>query len=151
MRTPILLAAVIAVALLTTFARTQDKPDAPKDKADASARKIKELQKERIAALKEVAEQSLKLAQASRLDTREAVDARMALLKAELEVAEKESDRVALYKGALDSLKACEEMAKSRYESGRATSLDLHKARAAYLEVEIELERLKARDAKGRK
>jgi hypothetical protein len=149
MRLPALVLAVVAVTPLLASAGPRDKDNPPpKDKAEAPARKVKELQKERIATLKTVAEVSLKLAQAARLETGEALEARMALLKAEVDAAETEPERIALYTKALDSLKVFEALAKAQFQAGRATELAVHKMKARRLEIEIELEKAKARQAK---
>ena len=91
-------------------------PASTKEQTD-SAKKVKELQKERIATLKKAAEVSLALAQSGRLEVWEAVEDRVALLKAELEVAETEADRVTLYKKILEDLKVYEAVAKARFEA----------------------------------
>jgi DNA uptake protein ComE-like DNA-binding protein len=152
MRFPALVLAVVAVTPLLAPAGPRDKDNPPpKDAAEASAKKIKELQKERIATLKTVAEISLKLAQAARLETWEALEAQMALLKAEVDAAETDSEKVALYTKALDSLKTLEALGKAQFQAGRATELAVHKVKARRLEVEIDLERAKARQAKAGK
>jgi len=125
----------------------QDKarPD-PKDKerAEESAKKVKELQKERIAALKEVVQLAGHLYQSGRAEYAEVLDARLLLLEAELDAAEKESDRVALYEKAIAALKEYEKWATARVEGGRGTQAAVLKIKARRLEVEIALERAKA-------
>lgn len=152
MRTPALILAVMAATPLVASAGPQDKANSsPKEQIAESTRKVKELQKERIAALKAAADTSLKLAQRARLEISEATEDGMALLKAELEVAEKESDRIALYKQALDLLKGYEEIAKARQAAARGTELAVLKVKARRLEVEILLEQAKIKEAKGSK
>ncbi|MBN9119998.1 MAG: hypothetical protein J0I06_12685 [Planctomycetes bacterium] len=149
MRTPALILAVAMAVLLTGRASSQDKANPPlKERTEESVKKVKELQKERIATLRKASEVSLKLAQAARLEVWDAVEDRMSLLNAELEVAEKGSDRITLYTKAVDDLKAYEELAKARFEAGRGTELAVHKAKAKRLGVEIQLERAKIREAK---
>ncbi|HEY2909615.1 MAG TPA: hypothetical protein VGI99_05180 [Gemmataceae bacterium] len=121
---------MLALILATAFA-------AP-EKPDVSA-KVKELQKERIAALKEVADLSVRLALAGRIEPSEALEARLALLKAELESTEKESDRITLYKKAHEAVKAIEQIASDRFYAGRGTSMHVSKAKAMRLEIEIAL------------
>jgi hypothetical protein len=75
----------------------------------------------------------------------------MALLQAELEVAQKESDRVTLYKNALDNLKVYEAVARARLEAARGTELALYKVKAKRLETEIALEQAKMKQAKDGK
>jgi len=140
------LSTLVVVVALVSAASAQDKPS-----IEESTKKVKELQKERIAALKAAAEISQKLAQAFRLDISEAMENRMTLLKAELEAAETESDRIALYKKALEDLKACEQLAKDQFAAARATELPLHKVKARRLEIEIALEQAKIKQAKEKK
>ena len=116
--------------------------------AEASAKKVKELRKERIAVLKDVVEVSTKLAQNARIEIADALDDRMTLLQAELDAAEKESERIALYMKALDSLKVYAELAKARFEAGRGTELAVLKVKAKRLEIEIQLEQAKIREVK---
>ena len=73
----------------------------------------------------------------------EASEARLLLLQAELDATEKPTDRIALYKGAIDSLKKYEEWAKGMVRSGQATETAVLKIQARRLEVEIRLERAK--------
>jgi len=121
---------MFALILATAFA-------AP-EKPDVSA-KVKELQKERIAALTQVADLSFKLALAGRIEPSEALEARVALLKAELETTDKESDRIALYKKTHDAMKAIEQLAWDRFNAGRGTAMHAYKAKAMRLEIEIAL------------
>jgi hypothetical protein len=72
----------------------------------------------------------------------ELIEARMTLLQAELDVAEKEADRITLYKMALLQLTQYYEMAKSVVRAGRGTELDVLRVEATRLEIEIALERL---------
>jgi outer membrane protein TolC len=149
MRIPSLILAAVAATLLTGPASSQEKADQPgKDKAEGSTKKVKELQKERIATLKMVVEISEKLAKSARIEIGDLLEAKMSLLKAELDAAEKESDRIALYKTAIDSLKEYEALAKAQFEAGRATELYVHRAKATRLEVEIALEKAKDKEAK---
>ena len=106
--------------------------------------RVKELQKERITELRAASEVSMKLAQNGRLEVSEALTDRIALLKAELELAGKPAERIELCRKAVDALKEYEALAQSLREAGRGTMLAVHRAKAKRLEVEIQLERLKA-------
>jgi hypothetical protein len=138
--------ALMAAAVLLTAAGAQEKPS--KDEIEASAKKVKELQKERIAALQGAVDVSKRLAQGSRIEVWDAMEDRMALLKAELAAAGTESERIALYKKAVGSLKEYEALAKAQAEAGRATSLNMFRIKARRLEVEIQLEQAKLKVAK---
>jgi hypothetical protein len=113
------------------------------DKHSAAPARVRELQKERIATLNEAAESSRALAKQGRGEFGEALDARMALLQAELEFAEQEADRVALCKKALESMKELEQLAVARKAAAQGTEVDILKAKAKRLEIEIALARFK--------
>jgi len=133
--------ALLAMAVLMTAAVAQERT--PKEQPVASAERLKDLRKEWIAALKEAADISFKLAQNARLELGEALEDRMVLLKAELEATDKESERAALRKQTLDSLKAYEEVARSLAEAGRGSQLNVLRVKARRLEVEMQLEQAK--------
>jgi len=116
--------------------------------ADESAAKIKDLQKERIATLKELVEVSARLYQIARAPYEEVLDAQVLLLKAELEAAEKESERIALYKNFVDVLKSYEKIALAQKEAGRGTNTAVLKFKARRLEAEIHLEQARAKGAR---
>jgi outer membrane protein TolC len=139
-------ALIVVVTLLTATAIAQEKRS--RDEVEASAKKVNELRKERIATLREVVEVGFALARDGRSELREVSETRMTLLKAELDAAEKESDHIALYKEALDSLKHYEAIAKTTLEAGRGTNLDRLAVKARRLEVEILLEQAKIKVAK---
>jgi hypothetical protein len=105
--------------------------------------RVRALQKERIATLDDIATSSMALAKKGRGEFGEALDARMALLRAELEIAEQEADRVSLYKKALESMKELEQLAVARKAAAQGTELDVLKAKANRLEIEIALSRSK--------
>jgi hypothetical protein len=115
---------------------------------DESTAKIKELQKERIATLRELVTLSTKLYQSARASYDEALDAQVQLLKAELDAADKASDRVALYNDFVATMKGYEKLAAAQKEAGRGTSAAILKFRAKRLEAEIQLERARAKAAK---
>jgi RNA polymerase sigma factor (sigma-70 family) len=126
----------------------QDKANPPPEAPDeGSAKKIKDLQKERVTILKDVVEQSAKLYQNARIEYAEVLEAQLLLLRAELDLAEKESERIALYQKTIDVLKQHEALAKARHESGRGTAVPGLRIKARRLEVEILLEQAKAKDA----
>jgi len=152
MRMPALILTVLATALPIAPASPQDRvKPAPKEQIEESAKKIKELQKERIATLKEMADQLNTLFRAGRASFEEVCEARLLLLKAELDAAEKESDRITLYKNFVDVLKKYEEWAEQRKAGGRVPEATVLNVKARRLEAEILLEQAKAREAKKTK
>ncbi len=152
MRKPALILAVLAATLLMAPASPQDKVNPPrKDKAEESAKKVKELQKERIATLKQMVEVISDLFRHNRAEFDEAIQARLMLLKAELDAAEKESERITLYKNIVDVLKDFEKIADRRYKASRVSLYPVLKVKAMRIEAEIDLERAKAKEAEGAK
>ena len=85
----------------------------------------------------------MRLAQAARIEVSEALVDSMALLEAELDSAETNSERLSLYKKTVDSLRQLEGLAKAQKEAARGTELSLLRIKAKRLEVEIRLERSK--------
>jgi len=138
--------ALVAVAILLTAADGPQKRS--QDEIDASVERIMELQKQRIAVLQDAAEMSLHLAQNARLDSSEALDDQMVLLEAKLDAAKTDPERVLLYKEAVEWLKGLEELAKAQKMAARATELPRLRMQAQRLELEVQLERVKIKEAK---
>jgi hypothetical protein len=138
--------ALIVAASLTTAASAQEKP--VKEQIEASAKKVKELQKERIATLMELVDQTAALFRIAKASYPEVLEAQMLLLKAELETAEKESERIALYQKTVDALKVSEAVAIAQVEAGRGNHAAVLRIKARRLEVEILLEQAKMKLAK---
>lgn len=137
---------LIAAAILLTAA---DGPSmGANEDPEGSAKKIAELNKERITTLTNAAEVSTKLAQIARVEASEAMEDQMALLKAEAEAAETESERLVLYTDAVKSLKELEELAQAQKQAARATELPRLRIKAKRLEIEILLERAKSKERK---
>jgi hypothetical protein len=157
MRMLALILTVLAATMLIAPASQQDKVNpSRKDQKEASAKKVKELQKERIATLKEMADAITELYRSGHVGTSygEVLEARLLVFKAELDAAEKQSDRITLYKNIVDLLKKYEDFAKTRVRSPRSvqdTMSSFLKVKAMRLEAEINLEREKAKEAKEAK
>jgi hypothetical protein len=163
MRMPALILTVMAATLLIAPASPQQKANPPleelpspdarpqaKEQKEGPAKTVKELQKERIATLKEMVEQISEQFKNPRLHVSfdELLEARLLLLKAELDAAEKESDRINLYKSTIAELKKYEEWADGRVKMARGTVATVLKIKARRLEAEIDLARAKAKVAK---
>jgi outer membrane protein TolC len=149
---PVLILTVMAVTLPMAPASSQDKENPPRrDQAEEAAKKIKELQKERIATLKQMADVISNQFRNGHVSFDEVLEANLLLHKAELDAAEKESDRISVYKNIVDVLKQYEEFAQARFERARGTYATFLKVRARRLEAEIDLERAKAKEAKQAK
>lgn len=137
-------AAGVGLAVLAPETSAADPAAQPK----GTAAKVDELRKERIAILRGVADGSLRLAQSARCEVREALEDQIALHAAELDAAEKESERGALRKQVLDSLTTLEELAQARFAAARGTKLDVLRVRARRLEIELQSEQAKETAAK---
>ncbi|MBP3956228.1 hypothetical protein J8F10_13140 [Gemmata sp. G18] len=152
MRAPLLILAGVVATLLTVPAGAQEKINLlNKDKAEESAKKIKALQKERITALKDAAEQIAALFKSGRTTADEVYEARLMALRAELDAAEKGPERVALYKSMVDVLKEYETWAVAQHQAARATAATALKVKARRLESEIHLEQAKVQADKESK
>jgi outer membrane protein TolC len=145
MRMPAPILTVLAVTLLMSSASSQEKP---KERREESAKKVRELQKERIETLKELVDHAATSYKSGVASYEELLEASMMLLKAELDVAEKDSDRITLYKKGVDALKEYEDFAKMMKSVGKGTGAAVLKIKAMRLEVEIALEQAKAKEAK---
>lgn len=139
MRTLVLMVTVMAAALVIGPASPQE------------AGKIKELQKERIATLREMGEIINRLYKSGNASLEEIYDAKLLLLKAELDTAGKQPDRIALYKNFVDASKKLEKLAEASVEAGRGTVASVLKFRARRLEAEIHLEQAKLKEARDSK
>ena len=152
MKVTFLILAGVVATLLTVPAGAQEKINLlNKDKAEESAKKIKALQKERITALKDAAEQISALFKSGRTTADEVYEARLMALRAELDAAEKGAERVALYKSMVDVLKEYETWATEQYKAARATAATALKVKARRLESEIHLEQAKVQADKESK
>ncbi len=152
MRIATLILTVIAALLLMAPASPQDRVNpSRKERIEGSAKKVKELQKERIATLKEMADLITDQFRNGRVPFEEVLEARLLVFKAELDAAEKESDRITLYKNIVDELKKFETVADQRVKAAQGSQSTFLKVKARRLEAEINLERAKAKEAKETK
>jgi membrane fusion protein, multidrug efflux system len=147
MRMPALILTVMAATLLMAPASPQDKTNlSRKEQIQESANKVKELQKERIAALKELVATTSNLFLNARVEYGEVIEAQDLLFKAELDAADKESERIALYKKMVDVWKQSEKLAEQRWKAGRKTKIAFLRFKARRLEAEIYLEQAKVKN-----
>jgi hypothetical protein len=152
MKMPALILVAAAASLSAAPASPKDGASPPtKEQIKASEQKIAELQKKRIAILKDQVDdvtQVVALPRASGDYFGEAVEGTLLLLQAELGAAEKEADRISLYKKAAGSLKKYEELANDQVKAGNTAGATVLKIKARRLELEIRLEQAKAKEAK---
>jgi outer membrane protein TolC len=123
----------------------------PKEQVDESSRKVKELRKERIATLKELMDPATGAFRSARASYEEVLEAQSLLLQAELDAAEKESDRLAIYKQTIDALTESERRANARVQVGRGTQAAVLRIKARRLEVGIQLEQAEFKEVRERK
>jgi hypothetical protein len=110
--------------------------------ADEPAR-IKDMQKERVAALQRVAELIDLSFKQGQVKVSERVKAYQKLFKAELESCDNNAERIKVREKMLSLAKADEEAVARLTRAGEADPTELPKAIARRLAIEIELERLK--------
>lgn len=137
MRTTALFVTVMGTALLVAAA-------SPQDVKEESANRIKELKKERIAALKSVAELMTNLYQRGSGTIDDVFEAKLQALNAEADAAETAQDRIKFYENIVDLSKQYEELAIASREAARGTHATVLKMKARRLEAEITLEQAKA-------
>ncbi len=138
-----LIVMLMATALVVSAANSQDKGGAKNQ--DESAKKIKELQKERIATLEGMTDGATRLAKRGSHSIEEACDAWLLLVRAQVDAAEADSDRIKFYETYVEAMQQFEELAKVRLEGAKGTKVTVLRAKANRLEAEIAIEQLKAK------
>ena len=126
--------AVTVAVLASASAHAQEKAN------PQSSKKVKELQKERVEVLRDLAEQYAHLYKNGRVEVELLLEARVMLFQAEADGAEKQSDRIARLKRLVEELKNYEQIAQARVETARGVKASVLKVKARRLEVEIQLE-----------
>jgi RNA polymerase sigma factor (sigma-70 family) len=106
--------------------------------------KIRQLQEERLAALKEIAAEKQGLVRSGRINPNEWLQADTAALKAELEFCESDQARVVLLEKLVANAKEVERVNELRFKAARIVRSELLTAKAARLEAEIEVEKARA-------
>jgi|GEM_PF-2066620 len=148
MKIPFLIVAGVVVSLTAAAGYCQEKANpASADQIAASQKKIKDLQKERIATLKEVVEQLTARSRAGRAEFDEVFEARLEVHGAELAATEKSSERIETQKKIIEVLGEYEKVAESRRAMARGPSSMILKVKARRLQAEIDLEQAKIKEA----
>ncbi len=147
MKKTVLLIAVLAAAFLTAVADSQE-GTAPKTDQAGAATKVKDLQQQRMATLKEIVEAFNAERQNGRGSFEDLIEAKVQLLNAELEVASSDAERVTICENIVKQFITLEEVAQASREGARGAYTAVLKAKAKRLEAEISLERAKGRGAK---
>jgi hypothetical protein len=107
----------------------------------ADTPRVKRLLGERRDAAKDLVDAQQKLLEAGRADQHTMLEAARLLLEAELPLAEKATDRVALLRTYAEGLKKADDVDKSRLDAGRITRAIYETLRAARLAAEIDVAR----------
>lgn len=142
-----LILTVTTAGLLAVLARAQDEANPPGKGEGAAAARVKELQRERIDCLKALAEVADKLAVSARGSIEDALDAKLLLLQTEVDAARTESDRVALYRACVNTLKEYEQLADARKQAALGSEATKLRVKARRLEVEIRLQQATVKTA----
>ena len=119
----------------------------PKDKAGGSI-KVRELQKERLALLRQVADWTTQAYKGGRFELLAVLEARREGIAAELELCETHKERLAVLEKAVELAKETEKSTEKLVEGRVAARTEQLKARANRLQAEIELEKAKAAQPK---
>jgi hypothetical protein len=112
-------------------------------KPSSVEQKLRSLLEERQTALRGiVSEKEAAFKNHGNVTFEEVANAKLAMLKAELDLTRSLVERVAVYQRMVALLKEVEDVAKRRVEAGRAPHYELLAAKANRLETEIALERI---------
>ena len=151
MRMLAMMLTVMAATLRIAVAGAQDEVNLPrKEQVQEPGKKVKELQRERLAALEALTVLLTRQYQNARVEIDELIEARVQLMQAQLDSAEKPSDRLTLYKNLVEELKQLEEIAQSRVEAARGSMASVLKIKARRLEAELHLEEAKPEESNGK-
>jgi hypothetical protein len=137
------LAGMCVLGGLLMIGLTEGRPQAPGtarptlDKATLA--EVRKLQEKRRDLLREALEGRQKLYQAARSEMRDVVETSRRLLKAELDLAETDAERIAAHEKQLEMAQALIEVAKARKAAARGTHADILDAEALSLELQIGL------------
>jgi hypothetical protein len=134
-----LIAAVLGIALLSAAASSQV------GRQDDSAQRIKELQKERLATLKEMVDTIKTMRRGGVISVDEVYDATQLLLNAELDAAEGDADRIKLLEEYVGTAKGLEAMVDAQRQAAVVNYASVLKTKSRRLEAEIALEQAKAK------
>src|SRR5262245_53818634 len=107
-------------------------------------KRLRELQQERVKALKEQLQGQFDRINSGREPMIQLLDAIRELCEAELDVAQSREERLAAMERAVTALKQVEEQVAELHAAGLQTKQSIAQARAARLKAEVQLEKLKA-------
>jgi RNA polymerase sigma factor (sigma-70 family) len=121
--------------------------DPPAPGGASGESRVRALLKERLATLQEVLAETEKASRAAAVSPNVVLQAKLQVLKAELDLCESDKERVAVHEKMVAVARECERMIEQQYRAAMATHTDLLKAKASRLEAEIALERARTQAA----
>jgi Outer membrane efflux protein len=139
--------AILGLALLASSPQAADRESPVTKDQDESARKAKELRKERVAVLKLLVDQLTLSFNNAIVPYDDLMEATRLLHEAEVDAAETDKERVEIYKKLVAVLEKSESFAENRWKAGRGTKAIVLKMEARRLDAEIQLEKAKVRIA----
>lgn len=116
----------------------------PVQAADTKDSKVKALLKEKLSLLKEVSTQMTARYQQGQISMGDVFEATQAVRKAELDLCADDKERVVVLEKMLTEAKEYEKVIDQQVKAARLPATDRLKANVRRLDVEIELERVKA-------
>ena len=131
---------VVAIICLTT--------DGSRAHAAAGDSRLKELLKERLTVLQEIADQATRAYQAGQTSFAQLMEARQAAGNAELDLCETDKERIAVLSRLLTEAKEHERIVSEQVKAGAVPSSIGLKAKASRLQIEIAVERITMQTAK---
>jgi hypothetical protein len=140
---PVLMLVLVLFALASPARLKAEAPAAPEAKND----KLKELQKERLAALREAARLATARFQNAQGSLDEVREAARKVAEAELDLCDSDKERVAVLEKFVGVAKKYEEQAAQFAKAGKGREYSALMAKADRLEAEIALEQAKAKAA----
>lgn len=135
-----------AVGLLVVGGVRPMSGDAPRERADEpTGDRVKDLLKERLAVLREVANLTAQDYQTGKASFDRLHHARMAVVSARLELCDTDRERVGILEEGVALARDNEKTAAALYQAGKAPASDPLLAKAGRLEAEIALEKTRVK------
>ncbi len=131
-----------ALGAVVTESAAQAPGDAERQTATSNER-IKALTAERYDILRHIADSVEKHFASGMATLVEWRDAKLALYRAQADLCTDRAKRIAVHEEMVDFLRKCEQLAQRSADAGRATQIEVDRARVATIEAQIALERLR--------
>jgi len=136
----IIMLAVLAISISGIFGRPRLSQAAVAKGQDGRS-ELRALQTERREVLQKLVHRMETFLESGRIGIDEFMDANVELVRAELDLCRTKAERLEVLHKTVQFLTTCEGMVAKRAAAGRATEIDMGKARAAVLGAKIELAR----------